>query len=642
VKRSTLLAGVAVVLLLTLAPASHATAAASGPSTAQPPTARAAGDTSRRAAFARACPGPAATAACDRYLAPLACSPANPFTKAPFSCQYLLGLHPCHADPRSNLCELFLSNYCFERPDSVACFFFRADSAQCRMVADAGIAPPSPTCALFGPETHCNVVEADGSPPASPECQLYAAAFLDYCQQRAEAGACNNPYGGAEEGLDFVTRTRACPTKRRPHRRCRVRKAAALARAAPASATTVDPKSAGPWPFSTITYYVGQTRADGTTGPAPAQWAAGIVAAFRAWSSAHAGWTFVRASSPRRGDADVLALAAPGREAANCVGVSARGFGYTQVRLALGGTCLKRGVLALATAHEIGHLLGLGHETQACSVMNTHFILVGGRPRPSGCGAGTGYVDGLVQAADVRAARSLTALSVGAAAPCDPAGGELPVFAQDLACKYTVNCATAKGRNVFDEPGTVVIDAEIAARCHRVLRVRALGETGSDPPKGAAASARRAFAGSSSQGKPISFVLRDGAVRGLSVGLHFDCTDNTSVFGNSILAPKPSAAEAGLLASLGLTVVDRRVSGNETVGPFPPLPTTRNGLQASLEAPNDSALYDVQATLEGGSWHGTVRVTEGWHSSPIGLIPDPDGEFVCDTGQVSFTASPSR
>jgi hypothetical protein len=126
------------------------------------------------------------------------------------------------------------------------------------------------------------------------------------------------------------------------------------------------------------------------------------------------------------------------------------------------------------------------------------------------------------------------------------------------------------------------------------------------------------------------------------MGAHFTCTDNTSQFGNSILAPKPSAGEAGLLAKLGLTVVDRRVNGDETIGPFPPLTAAPRGFQASLEAPNDSALYEVQATLRGGSWTGSVRVIEGWHSSPLGLLPDPDGEFVCDTGPVSFTASRSR
>lgn len=600
---------------------------------------RAAAGMTRHAAFARACPGHTATAACDRFLAPLACSSANPFTKAPFSCQYLLGLHPCHADPGSTLCQLFTANYCFERPDSVACFFFRADSAQCGVIADAGIAPPSATCTLFGPETHCDLVAPDGSPPPSPECRLYAAAFLDYCQQRAEAGACNNPYGGAVEGLDFVVKTRRCPTKRRPHRVCRVR--AAAAGSGQPSPGIVDPKSAGPWPFSTITYYVGQTAPDGSTVAPPRRWADSFTAAFKAWSNAHAGWTFRPVASANRGDADVVALAAPGNKGATCVGVSGRGFGYTQARLALGGACLGRGVLALATAHEIGHLLGLGHESQDCSVMNPQLVLVAGNARPSRCGAKSGYVSRLVQPSDVRAARSLRSLPLGTAAPCDPGGGELPVFAQDLACKYTVTCGGAAGRNVFNEPGTVVIDAEIAARCHRVLRVRPPDAPSGSPQPGASSSSG-VFAGTSSQGKPVSFTLRGGLVHGLTVAAHFTCTDNTSQFGNSILAPKPSPGEAGLLATLGLTVVDRRVNGDETIGPFPPLAATPTGFEASLEAPNDSALYQVQAALRAGSWTGSARVIEGWHSSPLGLLPDPDGEFVCDTGPVSFTARRSR
>jgi hypothetical protein len=633
------LMSVAVVLATMLSPLGESRAAAPAPR-AHAAAVRATPGPSRHAAFARACTGHAATAACDRFLAPRACSPVNPFTKAPFSCQYLLGLHPCHADPGSTLCQLFTANYCFERPDSVACFFFRADSAQCRLIADAGIAPASATCTLFGPETHCDLVQPDGSPPPSPECRLYAAAFLDYCQQKAEAGACNNPYGGAVEGLDFVIRTRPCPTKRRPHRVCRARAAAAAAGSAPSSEGIVDPKSAGPWPFSTITYYVGQTAADGSTVPAPRRWAAPIAAAFKAWSSAHAGWTFRPAASPSPGAADVIALAAPNNKGATCVGVSGRGFGYTQARLALGGGCLARGVLALATAHEIGHLLGLGHESHDCSVMNPGLVLAGGRPRPSLCAAKSGHVSRLIQPSDARAARSLRRLPLGTAAPCDPAGGELPVFAQDLTCKYAITCAGAPGRNVFNEPGTVVIDAEIAARCHRVLRVRA-----PDAASGAPAtrgSSRGAFAGTSSQGKRVSFALRDGLVHDLTVGAHFTCTDNTSQFGNSILAPKPSAAEAGLLATLGLTVVDRRVNGDETIGPFPALPATGRGFRASLEAPNDSAIYDVQGALRGGSWTGSVRIVEGWHSSPLGLLPDPDGEFVCDTGPVSFRASRTR
>src|SRR3954452_5236991 len=159
------------------------------------------GAASNRASdFARACSGASASQACDRFLAPVACSDANPFTAPPFSCRYLLDLHPCHADPSSDYCRLFLANYCFERPDSVACFYFRADPSRCSEVAASGIAPPSATCALFGPGSHCDeLVEPDGSAPAAPECKLYVAAFLDYCQQRAQSGGCGNPYGGAEE-----------------------------------------------------------------------------------------------------------------------------------------------------------------------------------------------------------------------------------------------------------------------------------------------------------------------------------------------------------------------------------------------------------------------------------------------------------
>jgi hypothetical protein len=622
VKRSTLLAGVAVVLIMLLAP----TVAQSA---------------SRGSEFAKVCHGNTASKACDRFLAPVACSPANPFKSAPFSCQYLLGIHPCHANPASTLCQLFLSNYCFERPDSVACFYFRAEPAKCSVIAESGIAASSATCALFKPDTRCNLVEADGSPPATPECKLYAAAFLDYCQQRAQAGACNNPYGGAEETLDFVTETRPCPgKKRRRHRVCRVRKAATPAPGVErTSSASAEPVVASPWPFSTITYYVGQTNADGSTGPAPRRWATQMIAAFRAWSAAHAGWTFQRAASPKVGDADVVALAATRRKVASCVGVSGRGFGYTQAVVAVGGACLKRDVLALATAHEIGHLLGLEHETSACSVMNAHFITVERKPRPSRCGARSGYEDRLVQASDVRSARALTSRPVGGGAPCDPKA-ELPVFAQDFVCKYTVNCAEAEGRNVFAERGTVVIDAELAARCHRVLRVAPVEGAQSEPPRqGIRVSGT--FAGTSSQGKAIRLALRDGIVRGLSMGVHFTCTDNTSQFGNSIRFPTPSTDELGLLGRFGLKVVDPRVNGDETIGPFPPLATTAHGFRASLAPPNASALYDLVGSFSGGSWTGSVRIVEGWHASPLGLLPDPDGEVVCDTAPIDFTARPS-
>jgi hypothetical protein len=181
-----------------------------------------------------------------------------------------------------------------------------------------------------------------------------------------------------------------------------------------------------------------------------------------------------------------------------------------------------------------------------------------------------------------------------------------------------------------------VISAEIAARCRRVLRVRPLDPA---PPKRGETAGSGTYAGSSSQGKAITFRVSRGTVRDLRVGVHFTCSDNTTQGGNSILAPKPSPADQALLDRFGIPVVDRRLSGDETIGPFPALGTTRAGFAASYAAPNSSALYDLRGSFSGGSWTGTVRIVEGWRTSPLGFIPDPDGGFVCDTGEVSFSVS---
>jgi hypothetical protein len=230
---------------------------------------------------------------------------------------------------------------------------------------------------------------------------------------------------------------------------------------------------------------------------------------------------------------------------------------------------------------------------------------------------------------------------VRAGAPCDPKG-ELPIFASDSGCKYDVSCRGATGRNVFDERFTVVITAEINTRCHRVLRVRPVGESAAPRPRSrATVRGAGSYGGATSQAKRVTFSLRRGVVRNLTLGVRFTCTDNTEVGGNNVSVPKPTEAhEQDLIRRFHLTVADDRVNGEETIGAFPPLRTSRRGFAESLEAPNAAAIYDVSGRFSRGAWTGTARITEGWHktNTEFGFVPDPDGEFVCDTGLIRFTA----
>jgi Matrixin len=145
----------------------------------------------------------------------------------------------------------------------------------------------------------------------------------------------------------------------------------------------------GRWPTTTIRYY----------NEVPAYTWAADTAAF-AWNSSGARVQFVKSS---KRDADVLfgirwfRLAGEARiQRANGRIVSAKvGIRSGQDRY----------LMALVTAHELGHVLGLDHEDATCATMNSR--LVGTQPEHCAAPPPGMWVCRLLRADDVRGAVSL-------------------------------------------------------------------------------------------------------------------------------------------------------------------------------------------------------------------------------------------
>src|SRR5436305_7921427 len=150
-------------------------------------------------------------------------------------------------------------------------------------------------------------------------------------------------------------------------------------------------KEGSRWPARTITYYASAYRKSADR-------------AAKTWNDANVGVTLKRLSSKSKAnfviryDSSVKAC-----EGVSLVGYQGRGV---QTWIDLGRGCDREFMIFTAT-HEMGHILGLGHETHRCARMNPSADFPSGTPGDCHYHSRSYWLGHLLKGDDVRGARAL-------------------------------------------------------------------------------------------------------------------------------------------------------------------------------------------------------------------------------------------